>query len=77
MFSEKDKMMFNFQNKSTGGELLDAVCSQLELQDVDYFGLKYERRGDLLWLDLNKKLSKSFRSKYCNSSVVVWWYTQS
>lgn len=53
-----------FQRKATGADLLDKVCAVLDVMEKDYFGLLHVQRGDpRVWVDLGRRLSKTFRSE--------------
>lgn len=50
---------------------MDKVCEDLEITEGDYFGLLYTCRGDdRSWLDLERRLSKTFRSKSFKSNQI-------
>lgn len=46
------------QTKASGRILFDQVCKQLNLLEVDYFGLEYQDQQDVTyWLDLDKQMN--------------------
>ncbi|XP_059082056.1 FERM, ARHGEF and pleckstrin domain-containing protein 2-like [Tigriopus californicus] len=50
--------LFHIQAKVPGRVLFDQVCKQLNLLEVDYFGLEYEdTHGVMYWLDLEKQMN--------------------
>ncbi|XP_045761937.1 protein 4.1 homolog [Maniola jurtina] len=52
------------ERKATGGDLLDRVCDVLDVMEKDYFGLLHVQRGDpRVWVDLRRRLSKTFRNE--------------
>ncbi|KOB74988.1 putative coracle, partial [Operophtera brumata] len=58
------------KRKSRGDDLLDKVCETLDVMECDYFGLLHAQRGDpRVWVDLNKRLSKTFRSRLTCSGI--------
>ncbi|XP_067628740.1 protein 4.1 homolog isoform X5 [Eurosta solidaginis] len=49
--------------KAKGRDLLNTICAGLNIVEKDYFGLTYETPTDpRTWLDLDKPVSKFFRS---------------
>ncbi|XP_026316509.1 band 4.1-like protein 3 [Hyposmocoma kahamanoa] len=54
----------DIDRKARGSDLLDKVCESLDIVEKDYFGLLHAQRGDpRVWVDHNRRLSKTFRSK--------------
>ncbi|CAH2229367.1 jg21774 [Pararge aegeria aegeria] len=52
------------ERKATGADLLDKVCEVLDVIESDYFGLLHVQRGDpRVWVDLGRRLSKTFRNE--------------
>ncbi|XP_052743581.1 protein 4.1 homolog [Bicyclus anynana] len=52
------------ERKATGADLLDKVCEVLDVMETDYFGLLHVQRGDpRVWVDLRRRLSKTFRNE--------------
>lgn len=50
--------LFQVQSKASGRILFDQVCKQLNLLEVDYFGLEYQDgHGITYWLDVDKQLN--------------------
>lgn len=50
--------------KAHGEDLFDSVCRYLRLNNKDYFGILHtatETKG--VWVKLNKKLKKQFKSR--------------
>ncbi|XP_022818366.1 protein 4.1 homolog isoform X1 [Spodoptera litura] len=61
--------------KARGSDLLDKICDSLELVERDYFGLLYTQRGDpRVWVDLNRRLSKTFRNEPWDVRLAVKFY---
>uniref|UniRef100_A0A1B0AGC2 Moesin/ezrin/radixin homolog 1 n=1 Tax=Glossina pallidipes TaxID=7398 RepID=A0A1B0AGC2_GLOPL len=51
------------ERKAKGRDLLNSICAGLNIVEKDYFGLTYETPTDpRAWLDLEKPVSKFFRS---------------
>lgn len=48
--------------KALGHDLLDKVCESLDVEERDYFGLQREEKNERVWLDLGKRLSKTFKN---------------
>ncbi|XP_054740846.1 protein 4.1 homolog isoform X4 [Anastrepha obliqua] len=49
--------------KAKGRDLINTICAGLNIVEKDYFGLTYETPSDpRTWLDLDKPVSKFFRS---------------
>ncbi|CAH0597090.1 unnamed protein product [Chrysodeixis includens] len=65
----------DIDRKARGGDLLDKVCECLDLEERDYFGLQCTQRGDpRIWVDLNKRLSKTFRNEPWDVRFAVKFY---
>ncbi|CAG9131271.1 unnamed protein product [Plutella xylostella] len=63
------------QRKAKGGELLDLVCQHLGVDERDYFGLQHAERGDpRVWVDLNRRLSKTFKNSPWEVRLAVKFY---
>ncbi|KAJ8710417.1 hypothetical protein PYW07_009783 [Mythimna separata] len=63
------------ERKARGSDLLDQICDSLDLLEKDYFGLLYTQRGDpRVWLDLNRRLSKTFRNEPWDVRLAVKFY---
>ncbi|XP_041989071.1 protein 4.1 homolog [Aricia agestis] len=63
------------QRKATGADLLDLICDNLDLIEKDYFGLLHTQRGDpRVWVDLHKRLSKTFRNEPWEVRFAVKFY---
>ncbi|KAL1115304.1 hypothetical protein AAG570_007335 [Ranatra chinensis] len=63
------------QRKSKGEDLLEKVCDHLNLLERDYFGLTYEDRHDPRnWVELDKRLTKFFKSEPWNVNFEVKFY---
>ncbi|GBP23689.1 Band 4.1-like protein 3 [Eumeta japonica] len=61
--------------KARGGDLLDSVCDALDLLEKDYFGLLHAERGDpRVWIDLGKRLSKTFKNEPWEVQFAVKFY---
>ncbi|XP_014666298.1 PREDICTED: E3 ubiquitin-protein ligase MYLIP-like [Priapulus caudatus] len=59
--SKPDCVVFevDVDDKAKGQEVLDWVCKQLSILEVDYFGLQYTGpREEQLWLNLRNRVSK-------------------
>ncbi|XP_038218302.1 protein 4.1 homolog isoform X2 [Zerene cesonia] len=55
-------MDLEVDRKIRGHELVEKVCSELNLAEKDYFGLLYEDRGDpRAWIDPEKRVSKMIK----------------
>ncbi|XP_060590251.1 tyrosine-protein phosphatase non-receptor type 21-like [Ruditapes philippinarum] len=53
---------------STGHECLDGISQKIELQEIQYFGLRYvTKKIQFRWVDLNKPLKKQLE-KYAQAS---------
>lgn len=61
--------------KAKGRELLDSICSGLNILEKDYFGLLYTTPTDpRVWLDLERPVAKFFRTDPWNVDFVVKFY---
>lgn len=61
--------------KAKGRELLESICSGLNILEKDYFGLLYTTPTDpRAWLDLERPVAKFFRSDPWNVEFVVKFY---
>ncbi|XP_048000877.1 protein 4.1 homolog isoform X2 [Leguminivora glycinivorella] len=61
--------------KAKGGDLLDRICDELQLTERDYFGLLHAQRGDpRTWVDLGKRLSKTFKNEPWDMRFAVKFY---
>lgn len=53
------------QRKCKGYELMEEICSQINLLEKDYFGLTYEDRYDKRnWLELDKNVNKFIKGNF-------------
>ncbi|CAH2986843.1 unnamed protein product [Chilo suppressalis] len=65
----------DLHRKAKGSDLLDKVCQSLDLVEGDYFGLLHQQRGDpRVWVDLNRRLSKTFRNEPWDVRLAVKFY---
>ncbi|KAL0811656.1 hypothetical protein ABMA28_009106 [Loxostege sticticalis] len=65
----------DIDRKARGADLLDRVCEDLDLLERDYFGLLHQQRGDpRVWVDLNRRLSKTFRNEPWDVRLAVKFY---
>ncbi|CAG5013444.1 unnamed protein product [Parnassius apollo] len=65
----------DIDRKARGSDLLDKVCDNLDIVEKDFFGLLYAQRGDSrAWLDLERRLSKTFRNEPWDVRFVVKFY---
>ncbi|CAH2056930.1 unnamed protein product, partial [Iphiclides podalirius] len=70
-----DYISVDVDRKARGGDLLDKVCIDLEITEVDYFGLLYTCRGDTRsWMNLERRLSKTFRNDPWEVRFAVKFY---
>ncbi|XP_063696113.1 protein 4.1 homolog isoform X2 [Culicoides brevitarsis] len=61
--------------KAKGRELLESICSGLNILEKDYFGLLYATPTDpRVWLDLERPVAKFFRTDPWNVEFVVKFY---
>ncbi|CAG4968960.1 unnamed protein product [Colias eurytheme] len=61
--------------KANGADLLDKVCDNLDILEKDFFGLLHAQRGDpRVWVDLKRRLSKSFRNEPWDVRLAVKFY---
>ncbi|XP_038218478.1 band 4.1-like protein 3 [Zerene cesonia] len=61
--------------KANGADLLDKVCDNLDIVDKDFFGLLHAQRGDpRVWVDLKRRLSKTFRNEPWDVRLAVKFY---
>lgn len=68
-------IIFLFQRKAKGQELLNKVCESINLVEKDYFGLTYSDRHDPRnWLDLNKRIGKFMKSEPWKFNFEVKFY---
>ncbi|CAG9793121.1 unnamed protein product [Diatraea saccharalis] len=67
--------MRRVRRKAKGFDLLDKVCQSLELVEGDYFGFLHQQRGDpRVWVDLNRRLSKTFRNEPWDVRFAIKFY---
>ncbi|VUZ42998.1 unnamed protein product [Hymenolepis diminuta] len=53
------QQMFSIDKAAYGQQLFDAVCSNLDLLETDYFGIKYLAPDNTMcWLKMDKKVAK-------------------
>ncbi|KAI5635297.1 FERM central domain-containing protein [Phthorimaea operculella] len=65
----------DIDRKARGAELLDKVCDSLDLIERDFFGLLHVQRGDpRVWVDLGRRLSKTFRNEPWDVRLAVKFY---
>ncbi|XP_048484296.1 band 4.1-like protein 1 [Plutella xylostella] len=70
-----ETLELDVQRKAKGGELLDLVCQHLGVDERDYFGLQHAERGDpRVWVDLNRRLSKTFKNSPWEVRLAVKFY---
>ncbi|XP_049880140.1 protein 4.1 homolog [Pectinophora gossypiella] len=65
----------DIDRKARGADLVDKVCESLDLVETDYFGLLHAQRGDpRVWVDLGRRLSKTFRNEPWDVRLAVKFY---
>ncbi|KAL4702907.1 hypothetical protein ACJJTC_005135 [Scirpophaga incertulas] len=70
-----DHVSVDVHRRANGGDLLDKVCDNLDIVEKDFFGLLHLQRGDpRVWLDLNRRLSKTFRNEPWDVRLAVKFY---
>ncbi|XP_052747885.1 band 4.1-like protein 3 isoform X2 [Galleria mellonella] len=70
-----DHITVEVHRKARGADLLDKVCDSLDIVEKDYFGLLYLLRGDpRVWVDLGRRLSKTFRNEPWDVRFAVKFY---
>ncbi|XP_059055843.1 protein 4.1 homolog [Achroia grisella] len=70
-----DHVTIDVDRKARGADLLDKVCDSLDIMEKDYFGLLYLLRGDpRVWVDLGRRLSKTFRNEPWDVRLAVKFY---
>lgn len=63
------------QRKAKGRDLVNSICAGLNIIEKDYFGLTYETSTDpRVWLDLEKPVSKFFRTDPWPLAFAVKFY---
>ncbi|KAK0429446.1 hypothetical protein QR680_011385 [Steinernema hermaphroditum] len=73
LLDDSDTVTHEFKRSSTGQEVLDYVCQQIDIVEKDYFGLRYQdsnkHRVSFMnsdnngyWIDLTKPISKQIKS---------------
>ncbi|KAG1650733.1 Band 4.1-like protein 3 [Nymphon striatum] len=59
----------DIDKKARGYDLLETVCSHVNLLEKDYFGITFRDSHDSKnWLDMNKRIGKQLRSEYRKAS---------
>ncbi|KAM3956622.1 band 4.1-like protein 3 [Aphomia sociella] len=70
-----DHINVDVDRKARGADLLDKVCETLDIVEKDFFGLLYLLRGDpRMWVDLGRRLSKTFRNEPWDVRFAVKFY---
>ncbi|KAG6458359.1 hypothetical protein O3G_MSEX010824 [Manduca sexta] len=70
-----EHITIDVDRKARGSDLLDQVCERLNVLEKDFFGLLYLLRGDpRVWVDLNRRLSKTFRNEPWDVRFAVKFY---
>ncbi|CAH2097325.1 unnamed protein product [Euphydryas editha] len=70
-----DYTTVNVEKKATGSDLLDIICDDQDILEKDYFGLLHVQRGDpRVWVDLKRRLSKTFRNEPWEVKLAVKFY---
>ncbi|KAH9629981.1 hypothetical protein HF086_017496, partial [Spodoptera exigua] len=70
-----EHITIDVDRKARGSDLLDKICDSLDLVERDYFGLLYTQRGDpRVWVDLNRRLSKTFKNEPWDVRFAVKFY---
>jgi hypothetical protein len=59
LLDDLEAVQGTFKKNSTGQDILDFVCQQLNIVEKEYFGLRYIDKYRY-WVDLNAPLSKTF-----------------
>ncbi|KAK0429453.1 hypothetical protein QR680_011385 [Steinernema hermaphroditum] len=63
LLDDSDTVTHEFKRSSTGQEVLDYVCQQIDIVEKDYFGLRYQDSNKhRYWIDLTKPISKQIKS---------------
>ncbi|XP_068625113.1 protein 4.1 homolog [Battus philenor] len=72
---DEEHISVDVDRKARGSDLLDQVCDNLDLTEKDFFGLLHTQRGDSrTWVDLGRRLSKTFRNEPWEVRFVVKFY---
>ncbi|CAB3232377.1 unnamed protein product [Arctia plantaginis] len=72
---DSEHITVDIDRKARGGDLLDKICETLDLLEKDYFGMLYVQRGDpRVWVDLNRRLSKTFKNEPWDVRFAVKFY---
>lgn len=72
---DAEHITINIDRKARGGDLLDKICDSLDLLEKDYFGVLHTQRGDpRVWVDLNRRLSKTFKNEPWDVRFAVKFY---
>ncbi|CAH0717572.1 unnamed protein product, partial [Brenthis ino] len=69
-----EHITLDVERKSTGADLLDSVCDALDILEKDYFGLLHTQRDSRQWVDLKRRLTKSFRNEPWDVRFAVKFY---
>ncbi|XP_050355943.1 band 4.1-like protein 3 [Nymphalis io] len=70
-----DHITIDVARKANGAVLLDKICDDLDILEKDYFGLLHVHRGDpRVWVDLKRRLSKTFRNEPWEVKIAVKFY---
>lgn len=70
-----DYTTVNVERKATGSDLLDRICDDLDILEKDYFGLLHVQRDDpRVWIDLKRRLSKTFRNEPWEVKLALKFY---
>ncbi|XP_050673133.1 protein 4.1 homolog [Leptidea sinapis] len=70
-----EHITIDLDRKSRGADLVDSVCESLDILEKDYFGLLHTQRGDpRVWIDLDRRLSKTFRNEPWDVRLAVKFY---
>ncbi|XP_075985679.1 protein 4.1 homolog [Anticarsia gemmatalis] len=72
---DAEHITIDIDRKARGGDLLDKICESLDVIEKDYFGMLYVQRGDTrVWLDLNRRLAKTFKNEPWDVRFAVKFY---
>ncbi|CAK1543644.1 unnamed protein product [Leptosia nina] len=70
-----EHITLDIDRKARGADLLDKVCDTLDILERDFFGLLHTQRGDpRIWVDLGRRLSKTFRNEPWDVRLAVKFY---
>ncbi|XP_045513813.1 band 4.1-like protein 3 [Pieris brassicae] len=70
-----EHITIDIERKASGADLLDKVCDTLDILEKDFFGLLHAQRGDpRVWVDLGRRLSKTFRNEPWDVRLAVKFY---